>query len=104
MNIRSGKLPPVSVEAGTLGLSGGGATEVVPPKGTDASSELSEKKSYSEHTLIIDQKGTRNFPYLLYKRKQLVWLSSCSTGDRRRKVNSSLGHRGRNISDARRNF
>jgi len=30
---------------------------VVTPKGTDASSELSEKKSYSEHTSIIDQRG-----------------------------------------------
>jgi len=37
-------------------LSGEGATEVVPPKGTDASSELSEKKSYSEHTSIIDKR------------------------------------------------
>lgn len=39
-----------------MGLRGRGATDVVPPKGTDASSEMSEKESYSEHTLIIDQR------------------------------------------------
>ena len=38
-----------------MGLSGGGATEVVPPKGTDASSEMPERKSYSAHTSDMDK-------------------------------------------------
>jgi len=37
-------------------LCGGGATEVVPPKGADASLEVSEKESYSAHTSIIDKR------------------------------------------------
>jgi len=40
-NVRLRKLPPVSVEARTLDLCGGGATEVVPPAGTITSLEMS---------------------------------------------------------------
>ena len=39
-----------------MGLCGGDATEVVPPKGTDASLEMSEKESYSAHTSIIGKR------------------------------------------------
>ena len=38
-----------------LSLYGGGCTDVVPPKGTDASSEMSERKIYSSHTSVIDK-------------------------------------------------
>jgi len=38
-----------------LGLCGESATEVVPPKGTDAPSEMSERKSYYAYTSIIDK-------------------------------------------------
>jgi len=39
-----------------MGLCGGGATEVVPPKGTDASLEMSEKENYYADTSIIDKR------------------------------------------------
>jgi hypothetical protein len=34
----------------------GGATYVVPPKGIEKSSEMSESKSYTPHTSIIDKR------------------------------------------------
>jgi len=48
-----------------LGLSGGGATEVVPPKWTDASSEMYERGSYSAHASIID-KGEQKIVNIYY--------------------------------------
>jgi hypothetical protein len=51
--MRSGKLSPVNVQVRTFGLCGGGTTDVVPPKRTDASSKMSERRSYSAHTSII---------------------------------------------------
>jgi len=44
-------LSPVKVEARILNLRGGGATDVVPPEGTDSTSEMSEGKV----TLLIPQ-------------------------------------------------
>jgi hypothetical protein len=38
-----------------LGICWGSATELVPPKGTDALSDMSEGKCYSAHISIIDK-------------------------------------------------
>ena len=56
----------------TFGLCGGGATEVVPPKRTDASSEMSERRSYSAHTSIVD-KGEQEIVNIYYMNKNNLY-------------------------------
>ena len=61
-NIPTGKiLSPVTVKVRTLYMCGGGATDVVPPEGIDASSEMSDGKSHSAHTSIIDAREQKIF-------------------------------------------
>jgi hypothetical protein len=63
--IWSGKLSPVNVEAHTLCLSDGSATELVIPKGTNALSETSEGKGDSACTSIVE-KGDQEFVNVYY--------------------------------------
>jgi len=48
-----------------LGLCGGSATEVVPPKRTNAPSQMSERKSYFAYTSIIE-KGEQEIGNIYY--------------------------------------
>jgi hypothetical protein len=79
-------LSPVKGQVRTLDLRGGGATVVVPPEAIDVSSEMSEGKSPSAHTSIIDarEQEISNIYYI--------------------NENNCFGHGGRNLSDARKNF
>ena len=86
-----------------MGLSGGRATEVVPPKGTDASSEIPERKSNSAHTSDID-KGEQEIVNIYYINESNLYGCPHIQLDIGEEKLIAVLDTGRNISDARKNF
>jgi hypothetical protein len=85
-----------------LCLSEGSAKELVIPKGTNALSETSEGKGDSACTSIVE-KGDQEFVNVYYINENNLYGCPHVQLDMS-KVDSSFRHRGRNISNAGKDF